>query len=134
MQSGLFHGYPQKERMQNNFGRSVYSANAHKICNEVTMSLRAQQMERGWKPRVLKRFDNLWMEDPFPLKAVGIHLVLSMGADPSFCRSSGAISHVSGLVKCCKSSILDARALYMGTRHWEGGKVHWPQLSPTPWQ
>lgn len=55
---GQFPKYTQKERMQNNFTRSVYSANAQDIYNEANMFLRDQQMKRGGKPRVLGKFDN----------------------------------------------------------------------------
>lgn len=118
--------------MQNNFARSVYSANTQDIYNEANVFLRERQMKRGGKPRVLGKFDNLWMENPCPLKAEGIYIVIPIGADLSLWRCLGIISHASGLVKWCKSSSIEKPCLE--TKHWEGCQVRSLQFSPTPWQ
>lgn len=114
--------------MQNNFARSIYSANAQEIYNEDNMSLKDQQVMRGGEPRGLGKFDNLWTESPCPLKAVGIHMVIPMGADLSLWRSLGTISHASGLVKWCKSSSIQTPA-------WElniGNDARWDHFSSPP--
>lgn len=93
------------------------------------MSLEDPQMEKGWKLWMLIKSDILWMERPFPLKAVGtlsdvngrrpLTLQVSRGYFSFFRVSKGL-------------QILEHQGPLPGNEALGRGEPKWPQLSHTP--